>query len=336
MSTSFQVRRRQPYIDEQSFASTIATYQHNEELAVKNLPERQDAPRGGTVLLGYIAAGRWREFQLRYTAGEDLADLAAFLTAVVEAYEREAEATDELPEDDYSAVFTLGDPIDEYVDFLGLLSVSALLHREDLIPRIFALMEGTDYDETDLLIEELLNFYLPDRPAVDQWYWDKPYGMLVEVIDSETPAARAKAMKKYVTKWYPSMKGLAHFWGKHERITPEYSDYVGYWAFCAAAFTYLYDIDDSGYRNETVYPKDLVNCARSKPRQPVRFKDGNEILRVAGGQPCPRAGHWFSPAKEDSARHFNEGELMPSFDAAQYGQTIWHWNSATTASVTKK
>ena len=329
MTTSFEVRRRQPYIEDQSFSNTIAHYRRDEARGEQDLQENQESPRDQTVLLGYLASGLWCEFQLRYTAGDALPELATFLTQVVKAYEREAESSDRLPAEEYRAVFLLDDMMDEYVDYIGLLSVSALLHREDLIPRIFALMVGTDYDETDLLIEELLNFYLPDRPAVDQWYWDKPYGMLVEVIDSETPAARAKAMKKYVTKWYPSMKGLAHFWGKHEKITPEYSDYVGYWAFCAAAFTYLYDIDDSGFRNETVYPKDLVDYARSKPRQPVRLKDGNEILRVAGGQPCPRAGNWFSPAKEDSARHFNEGELMPSFDASEYGQTIWQWNSAT-------
>jgi hypothetical protein len=265
MNANFLSLRRQPYIDEQSFANTLAAYRRNDELAEEKLTERKDKPGGQHVLLGYIAAGRWREFQLRYTAGDPLHELAAFLAKVVEAYEREAEAKDELPEEEYSAVFTLDDPIDEYVDYIGIISVAALLHREDLIPRVFALMAGTDYDETDLLIEELLNFYLPDRPVVDGWYWEKPYGMLVDVIDSEAPAAKAEAMKRYVARWYPSMKGRAYFWGKHENATPKYSDYVGYWAFCAAAFTYLYDIDDSAYRDELVYPKDLVDYARKSP-----------------------------------------------------------------------
>ncbi|KQV90657.1 hypothetical protein ASD15_00795 [Massilia sp. Root351] len=287
---------------------------------------QEGSPKRQRGTLVFMAGNLWREFQLRYTAGDALADLAVFLTVVVEGYERAAEIGDQVPENDYAPVFTLNDPMDEYVDYIGLLSAAVLLHREDLIPRIHALLAGTDFDEADLLVEELLNFYLPDRPMVDQWFWDKPYGILVEVIDSETAAAKVKGMQKYVTKWYSSMKGQAHFWGKHEKITPEYSDYVGYWAFCAAAFTYLYDIDDSGYRNETVYPKDLVDYARSKPRQPVRLKDGNEILRVAGGQPCPQTGNWFSPAKEDSARHFKEGELMPTFNASEYGQTIWQWS----------
>ncbi|MBD8563542.1 DUF1911 domain-containing protein [Oxalobacteraceae sp. CFBP 8763] len=43
-----------------------------------------------------------------------------------------------------------------------------------------------------------------------------------------------------------------------------FSPYFGYWALCAGAFTYLLDIDDSSYRNEMVYPRDLVDYARSE------------------------------------------------------------------------
>ena len=35
---------------------------------------------------------------------------------------------------------------------------------------------------------------------------------------------------------------------------------------CAAAFTYLLELDDSAYRDEMVYPADLVDHARSLPR----------------------------------------------------------------------
>jgi len=90
--------------------------------------------------------------------------------------------------------------------------------------------------------------------------------LLLEAIDEPDRKAQRQHMKKYVKKWYPAMKGRAHFWGMHEEITPEFSPYVGYWAMCAAAFTYLYDIDDSSYRDEPMYPKDLVDYARSKPR----------------------------------------------------------------------
>lgn len=48
-------------------------------------------------------------------------------------------------------------------------------------------------------------------------------------------------------------------------------------------------------------------------------------LRVEAGMPCPQAGFYFSPAKENSRRHFKKGELMPNFDT-RYGLVIWQWD----------
>ena len=215
--------------------------------------------------------------------------------------------------------------IDTYVDYLNLLCAAVLLRREDLIPRIHALNEGTDFDKTDAVLEELLKFYLPDRPQLDDWLWDKPYRKLLDAIDSDTPEEMQEEMKRYVKNWYKDMKGVAHFWGKHEDITPEFSPYSGYWAMSAAAYTYLYQIDDSSYRNETVYPKDLVDYARSIPRHDATQQNMAKPLRVVGGETCPRSGLWFSPAKANSQGHFSAGAIMPVFPDAQYGLTIWQW-----------
>jgi hypothetical protein len=48
-------------------------------------------------------------------------------------------------------------------------------------------------------------------------------------------------------------------------------------------------------------------------------------LRVEGGQPCPQAGYWFTPAQVNSRRHFKEGEKMP-IAGSDYGDTIWQWD----------
>ncbi|WP_363507600.1 PoNe immunity protein domain-containing protein [Burkholderia sp. LMU1-1-1.1] len=112
--------------------------------------------------------------------------------------------------------------------------------------------------------------------------------------------------------------------GQHEKIKPKFTPYDGYWAMCAAAFTYLYDIDDSAYRNETVYPRDLVDYARSIPRYDSQ-ETMSKPLRVTGGEPCPKSGLWFTPAKTDSQAHFAAGTVMPDFPDAQYGLTTWQW-----------
>lgn len=48
-------------------------------------------------------------------------------------------------------------------------------------------------------------------------------------------------------------------------------------------------------------------------------------LRCEAGQPCPRTGYWFTPAKADSRRRFDQGKTMPSL-GGDYGVTIWQWD----------
>ena len=320
--SDFLQHRRQPYLDEHSYTNTLAHFEKDRVAYSEYLTMASASIRAKVNSLESIANDIWAIFLLEFTAGVSPENLAKSLERVVIAFEDYANQALELPDEEYAPAFELDEMLDIYVDYLQLLSAAILLHREDLIPRIFGLIEGTDYDGVDALIEAMLQYYLPNRPVPDEWLWDKPFDKLIKAIDSKEPRSREKAMARYVSGWYASMKGRAHVWGKHEQITPEFTPYFGYWAMCAAAITYLYEIDDSSYRDEIVYPKDLVDYARSKPRQPVRLVDGSEILRVIGGQLCPMAGIWFSPAKSDSARQFKIGDRMPDFDS-EFGLTIW-------------
>jgi hypothetical protein len=48
-------------------------------------------------------------------------------------------------------------------------------------------------------------------------------------------------------------------------------------------------------------------------------------LRAAAGEPCPRAGYWFTPARLNSRLAFRAGEVMPDV-GGDYGVTIWQWH----------
>jgi hypothetical protein len=52
---------------------------------------------------------------------------------------------------------------------------------------------------------------------------------------------------------------------------------------------------------------------------------GSDARREANHS-CPRAGFWWTPAKQHSRRYFNQGEIMPDFPDSQYGATIWYWD----------
>lgn len=326
MST-FISKRRQSYISEESYLATLKHYDADEAEYERQMSEAEPYAGAHAATLRFKASTRWEAFQLKYTGGEPLPALARQLGEVVDAYDAYADENDKKPDSDYYPPVILNDHIDNYVDYLNLLSAAVLLHREDLIPRIYSLIEGGDFDGDDAVIEELLKFFLPDRPSLNYWTWNRPYRTLLDAIDAEDPAERAKLMKRYVSGWYKSMRGKAMFWGKHEKIEPNFSPYHGYWAMCAGAFSYLYSIDDSSYRDEIVYPKDLVDFAGSMPRNAVIDEDGGSILRVVGGDRCPKEGIWFTPSREDSARHFAVGDLMPAVENSDYEATIWQWRA---------
>lgn len=320
-NSEFKAKRRQIYLDEESYRNTVA--QFLAENAVESSPglPAVDACRD----LQLNAIDQWAIFQLKYTAGESITELANTFDDVVSAYERWIDALTDLPDDDYYPPFIMNDLIDTYIDYLNIVAVAILLRREDLVPRICAFNEGTDFDRVDAVLEELFKLFLPDRPWLDYLLWQKQYKKVLDAIDSDTPAEMAAEMSIHVKKWYANMKGQAFLWGKHEKIKPEFSPYFGYWAMCAGAFTYLYNIDDTSYRNEMVYPKDLVDYARSIPRSDDAPPSGTKPLRVPGGETCPKSGQWISAAKADSHGHFSEGTIMPDFPDAQYGLTIWQW-----------
>lgn len=48
--------------------------------------------------------------------------------------------------------------------------------------------------------------------------------------------------------------------------------------------------------------------------------------RVPAGQAVPTSGWWFTPAKANSRRHFNKGEVLPSIEGSAYGDTYWQWS----------
>ncbi|EIM00093.1 hypothetical protein AB7849_11910 [Rhodanobacter sp. 115] len=61
----------------------------------------------------------------------------------------------------------------------------------------------------------------------------------------------------------------------------------------------------------------LMNLLDGQPTPP---------RNVPAGQPCPRGGWWFTPAKSGSHRYFNKGDAFPAIESSDYGTTFWQWS----------
>jgi hypothetical protein len=173
----------------------------------------------------------------------------------------------------------------------------------------------------------LLAFELEGRFDIDQWYHDEPYRDLINAMYRESPAESLVDLRLYIMSWYRSFKYVPWHDG-HLRISGTEGDYFGYWAFEAGAVALLCDIDDSSV-DHMVYPKDLVAWARAHKHLSENTEGSASSaaihLRCEGGQPCPREGWWFTPAKTDSRQRFEHGQVMPAV-SSDYGATIWQWD----------
>lgn len=85
----------------------------------------------------------------------------------------------------------------------------------------------------------------------------RPYLQLLKVVQAE-PGKRSKLMATFVKNWYAGCRKAYWFWVHEDSVKYQRpSWYVGYWCFEAAAVTQLLGIDDTLYRDNEYYPKDI-------------------------------------------------------------------------------
>jgi hypothetical protein len=222
--------------------------------------------------------------------------------------------------------------LDELEDFHNLSSILALAVLLGKGAELHALADLLiRHRGEDMLIEELLSPVV-EPVACTEFFHLQPYDPLIDAfVTAETPAEASAFVKKYLDGWYPAMDRCA--WHNGHTIHKEHmTPYNGYWSFESAAICLIHGIDDSTFRDNIVYPKDLIDWARANDSlaklraaaETARRSDA-PALRCQSGDPCPRAGHWFTPARPDSRRQFALGEHMPDLGGA-WGLTIWQWD----------
>jgi hypothetical protein len=277
-------------------------------------------------------------WMLDYTAGIALDQLAPRIADIVDKFEEwnevdqkyQQECALKLPE--YGLYKYSGAPdfstLSDYEDTLQLLSIAILARDQRSVQRIIHVLRS--HRGQDGLFEQLISAYVDNVVERDTCVLGAPYDTLLRVFYEEDETATLSLLKQYLQQWYPAMKDHPRWYDEHLRISEEgYAGYYGYWAFEAGAAVFILDLDDSAI-DHLVYPKDLVNYGR-KLRAEHRYTSMdtdliNKAGRVEGGQPCPQTGFWEPPAKLHSRSHFAQGQIMPVFDDAAYGETIWHWS----------
>jgi hypothetical protein len=326
MTTTF-MKPREPFLDIASFKSMLAFRE------ARAIPQAEQALSIGDIdsedvghVVRRLFKHRFDATMLAYSGGMSFSEVAARLVAAIDSFDRML-SCEEVP-----LTYVDLSVQDHYVEALWLLSLTKLLGLgDDEVQRVadfYAADESNDgADELfELLLAKLGRKSFPAEGVIHE----DPYQLLLDCVQGD-PTDRPALMTQFLKRWFKGQKEC-DWWGSHiprKGTTVLDTGFFGYWAFEAALVTYLWDIDDSTYRDLPHYPKDLVEHARSTLGR--ASLDGNgQRLRCEANQPCPREGFWFTPARAGSRRFFKAGEVMPEI-GGDYGATVWQWDENQTA-----
>ncbi|MBK7095104.1 MAG: DUF1911 domain-containing protein [Saprospiraceae bacterium] len=169
--------------------------------------------------------------------------------------------------DDSVVKFKMGRPtkiydfywINDYCYMLWMLSFATLLKvSKNEIDILHNLIEKGNIDDKLLLyILGHLNKKLYAKTSIQKY---EPFKRIykkaeVENIDSQH-------LKKYLQNWYKHTNYLT--WHNYlNSVEKGKFSYFGYWSFETAAIVAIMDLDDSSFRDNQYYPKDLVDYYRA-------------------------------------------------------------------------
>jgi hypothetical protein len=144
--------------------------------------------------------------------------------------------------------------IDDYSKLIWMLSFGILLNVAlEEFRRIANIWDQTS--RKDWLLEYLISSRIQGRQPVDTLIFPKPYASLKKAVDETDPAKRSAIVKHYLEKeWYKGHKDA--YW--HDNHKSKHDTFFGYWSFEAAAVVKIAGIDDSSFRDNEYYPKDLL------------------------------------------------------------------------------
>lgn len=311
------MNRRQNFLTERSYELLSKHYANEERYWRENHLEADSESHELSMKSTLLKDACFKSLLLEYTAGCEPEKMIPLLACLVEKYETRQLLLSKYDGRINIAPLAIDDLLDQYEEFIQVLSLCILLDQPDLLVRFVELFDRAEYFGSDALYEDLLTKVVPGRLDVDTWYHSE-YSKLLYAIYADTSDEASTLLEEYCDEWYSSFR-QAPWHDLH--IGGDTQGYVGYWAFEAAAVAYLYDIDDSKIKH-MVYPKDLVEYARSSSSGKSLQGPG----RVSANNPCPRTGFWFSSARADSKQFFRQGEIMPEFRGSSWGSTIWYWS----------
>lgn len=196
---------------------------------------------------------RWARFRVLYSMGASVEDLRDDFLGIVDAAVRERKFAEEsIHAELMAARFRFGQNKDPYSRWLWLVSLALVFDVDDAT--FDKVVWAVHLAGGDQLIDRLIATRRPDHPIGERLAFPTFRKFLNQAFEEE-PAAAAKSVGRYLTKWYQGWKGT---WGWDDHILLPKPVYYGYWAFETVGVVKALGLDDSSFRDNEYYPRDLA------------------------------------------------------------------------------
>ncbi|CAA6801622.1 MAG: Unknown protein [uncultured Sulfurovum sp.] len=161
---------------------------------------------------------------------------------------------------------TYADP--EYFDLVTMISLGVLLDISNEEALVLMKMRSV-VPEHDIVLDSMLKTLLTTKQFeeysknfIDNGYREdvigaiEPYGHIKPLLELKDKKEQQKYMKNnYLKKWYGRCRKEMTWHDRHER---DMNYYYGYWSFESVALTKILGLDDSSYKDNKYYPKDMI------------------------------------------------------------------------------
>lgn len=243
---------RDPRRDVTYFNNWIPRYIEVNKESLARLPSLK-LPNGIAICAYNIFIKSANICMLRYGRGDDIHSIKGDVENVFLSRKNLIDTVSTLPDEDIKEMYSDFD-LDVYYYIISCLSFLFSIKAEaNDFKQAFKAVGDLKSDSMLMRLYELLT--REDLPAVGKrsLIYPKIYSRLFDVFEA-TESERPALMKKFLDGWYKSMRPAA--WYNNDKGGE--GAYFGYWCFEAALVVNLLNIDDSAFRDNIYYPKDLI------------------------------------------------------------------------------
>ena len=220
--------------------------------------------RIGAVQYGSVIMTAVKLITAHYSSGSGIENLSMEIRKVIRYMERYWRPEQTKVKAKVGKKFELWDQyrVASYEYFLHILSLAYLLNVPD--EEFQVLVDIIDRDNiSDNLYEFIIKARFPQRGQNREEEYSQEQSVILKVYKSLRAATQqedkkeaAKLVKRFLEKSFYHKH--ANFYNAHNS---RHEIYYGYWSFESAAVASIMGLDDSGFRENQYYPKDLGNIA---------------------------------------------------------------------------